>query len=166
VEASGPVFAALRVEDNGFTDRGHARNLAVRYSIAAGSRLSMNTAVATPGTPLVAGFGKYPNTVFIQSQNGSPSGWEYIATWGRQSENGKDDVGVALFYVSSEIVRTGDDGRSYYVVFKNPAKARYAFAAAWAREGNGISSEAGFCAYIDRTAGELSHPVFVTNARK
>lgn len=166
VDASGPVFAALRVEDKGFTFEGHARNLVVRYSIAAGSRLSMNTAVATPGTPLVAGFGKYPNTVFIRSQNGSPSGWEYIATWGRQSENGKDDIGVALFYPSSEIVRTGDDGRSYFVVFKNPAKARYAFAAAWAREGNGISSETGFRAYIDRTAGELSDPVFVTSARK
>ena len=166
VESSGPVLAGLRVEDNGFTYKGHARNLMVRYSIAAGSRLSMNTAAATPGTPLVAGFGKYPSSVFIQSQNDARSGWGYIATWGRQSENGKDDIGVALFYPLKEVVRTGDDGRSYFIVFKNPAKARYAFAAAWAREGGGIPDEAGFRAYIDRTATELSHPVFVTAERK
>jgi hypothetical protein len=109
---------------------------------------------------LVAGFGKFPNTVSIRSD--TASGWGYVATWGRQSENGKDDVGMALFYPLAEIAAAADDGRSYYVRFKNPAKARYAFAAAWVKEGGGIADEAGFRAYLDRTAAELSHPVVVT----
>ncbi len=159
VEASGPVLATLRVQDTGWTMDGRVQSLTARYSIAAGSRLSLNTGVAGPGVPLVAGFGKYPNTDFFASQK---EDWGYIASWGRQSENGKDDVGVALFYPVSDIARTGDDGRSYYIVFKNPAKARYAFAAAWAREGGGIRDEDGFRAYVECTASELRNPVFVT----
>jgi hypothetical protein len=162
VREPGPVLADLHVEDSGWVFEARPRNLVADYTIAAGSRLSMRTASATPGTKLVAGFGKYPDTVFLQPQSGPQAGWSYIATWGRQSENHLDDVGVALFYPVSEVVRTGDDGRSYYVLFKDPTKARYAFAAAWARETNGLADQAAFRAYLDRTAAELSNPVFVT----
>ncbi len=159
VAASGPVLADLRVSCEGWLLDGKMKSLVTDFTIGAGSRLSLNTVSASPGTPLVAGFGKYPNTVFMQSRKGV---WGYIASWGRQSENGKDDVGVALFYPVVEVERTGDDGRSTYVVFKNPAKARYAFAAAWARETGGLPDEASFRAYVERTAAELAHPVFVT----
>jgi rhamnogalacturonyl hydrolase YesR len=162
VAASGPVLADLRVISEGWMLDGKPKSLAADFTIAAGSRLSLNTASASPGTPLVAGFGKFPDTVFIQSRRGA---WGYIASWGRQSENGKDDVGVALFYPVAEIARTGDDGRSYFVVFRNPARARYAFAAAWAREPGGLPDEASFRAWLDRTAAELGHPVLVTAAK-
>ena len=86
------------------------------------------------------------------------SGWGYVATWGRQSENGKDVVGMALFYPLAEISIATDDGRSYYVRFKNPAKVRYAFAVAWVNEGGGITDEAGFRAYLDQTAAGFFAP--------
>ena len=44
------------------------------------------------------------NTTIIASRSGA---WAYIATWGRQSDNGKDDVGAALFYPVAEVSRTG-----------------------------------------------------------
>jgi hypothetical protein len=164
VESFGPVVAAMRVENHGWRMGRRPANLVAHYSIAFGSRLMTVNASATRGVPLVAGFGKYPNTVLIRSN--FASGWGYIATWGRQSENGKDDVGMALFYPLAEIAVAADDGRSYYVRFKNPVKARYAIAAAWAREGGGIRDEAGFRAYLDQTAAELSHPAVVTAGTK
>ncbi|MGA7673720.1 MAG: BNR-4 repeat-containing protein [Rhizomicrobium sp.] len=164
VEASGPEVAALRVEDDGWSVDRYRANLVAHYSIASGSRLTMVSASATRGAPLVAGFGKYPNTDFIRSN--TASGWGYVATWGQQSENGKDIIGMALFYPLAEISVATDDGRSYYVRFKNPAKARYAFAVAWVKEGGGITDEAGFRAYLDQTAAELSHPAVVTAGAK
>jgi hypothetical protein len=164
VEASGPVLATIQVEDDHWSVGHRKANLVAHYSIVSGSRLTMVNASATQGVPLVAGFGKYPNTVFIRSN--TASGWGYMATWGRQSENGKDDVGMALFYPVAEIAVATDDGRSYYVRFKNPAKARYAMAAAWAHEGGGLPDEASFRAYVDQTAAELSHPAAVTAGAK
>jgi hypothetical protein len=164
VEASGFELAAIRAEDDGWSVGHRSANLIADYSITSGSRLTMVRASATRGVPLVAGFSKYPNTDFIKSN--TASGWGYVATWGRQSENGKDVVGMALFYPVAEISTSADDGRSYYVRFKNPAKVRYAFAAAWAKEGGGIPDEAGFRAYLDQTAAELSHPVTVTVGAK
>ena len=116
VEASGPEVAALRVEDDGWSVDRYRANLVAHYSIASGSRLTMVSASATRGAPLVAGFGKYPNTDFIRSN--TASGWGYVATWGQQSENGKDIIGMALFYPLAEISVATDDGRSYYVRFK------------------------------------------------
>jgi hypothetical protein len=69
---------------------------------------------------------------------------------------------MALFYPVAEIATATDDGRSYYVRFRNPTKARYAMAAAWVKEGGGIAEEAGFRAYLDQTAAELSHPAVIT----
>jgi rhamnogalacturonyl hydrolase YesR len=160
VVADGPVLAGVRVDCTGISIDGKAKNLVTDFTISAGSRLSVDTASA-PGVPLVAGFGKWPNTTIIASPK-ETRGWAYVATWGRQSDDGKDDVGVALFYPVAEMARTGDDGRSLYVVFRNPAKARWAFAGAWAREGGGIADEASFRAYLETAAAELSHPVTVT----
>jgi rhamnogalacturonyl hydrolase YesR len=159
VVASGPLLAQLHVTCTNFTLNNQPRTLTADYSIAAGSRLSVNTASA-PDTPLVAGFGKFPHTEFIASA--PAKGWGYLASWGRQSENGKDDVGVALFYPVAEIARIGDDVRTHYILFKNPARARYAFAAAWTREGHGLPTEAAFRVFLSRTAQELSNPVFAT----
>jgi len=47
-------------------------------------------------------------------------------------------------------------------VFRHPARARYAFAAAWPKEGRGLPDEASFRAWVARTAAELSNPVTVT----
>jgi rhamnogalacturonyl hydrolase YesR len=166
VAAQGPVLADIHVDCDGWMFKGKQRTLSSDFTISVGSRLSINTASA-PGVPLVAGFAKHPNTNLIASPK-STRGWAYVATWGRQSDNGLDDVGTALFYPVAEITRTGDDGQTLYVQFKNPAKARYAFGAAWAKEGaglpdgHGLADEASFRAWLDRTAEELSHPVTVT----
>jgi hypothetical protein len=69
---------------------------------------------------------------------------------------------MALFYPLADVTAATDDGRSTYVRFKNPAKVRYAFAAAWAKDSGGIADEAGFRAYLEQTAAELSHPAVVT----
>jgi hypothetical protein len=162
VEQPGPQYARLRIDDTGFTVGKRRFNLSAHYAIRGGSRLMEVSASATRGTPLVAGISKYPDTVLIRSA--PKSGWGYCGTWGRQSENGKDVVGMVLFYPVRLVARTGDDGRSLYVVFKNPAKARYAAAAAWVKEGGGIVSEAQFREYVSQTAEQLTRSG-LSNAR-
>ena len=159
VVADGPVVAELQVDCDGWLYNGKPQLLTENFSISAGSRLSMNAASASPGVPLVAGFGKYPNTTYLQARKGA---WGYIATWGRQSEDGKDNVGVALFYKLDDVERTGDDGRSTYVLFKNPVRAPYVFVAGWARETGGLPTRAAFENYVERTALNLANPVSVT----
>lgn len=160
VTSTGPILSGIEVDCGVFSVMGKPKNLTTDVSIAAGSRLFTATASA-PGVPLVAGFGKWPGTKIIASPSAA-KGWAYIASWGRQSENGKDIVGAALFYPVREIAHTGDDGRNLYVLFKNPAKARYAFAGAWEREGGGLPDEAAFLKYLQTTVAELNNPVFVT----
>ena len=162
VEQPGPHYARLRIDDTGFTVGKRRFNLSAHYAIRAGSRLMEVSAAASRGTPLVAGISKYPDTVLIRSA--PKSGWGYFGTWGRQSENGKDIVGMVLFYPVRLVTRTGDDGRSLYVVFQNPAKARYAAAAAWVKEGGGIVSEAQFREYVSQMAGQLTRSG-LSNAR-
>jgi hypothetical protein len=83
-----------------------------------------------------------------------------VATWGeRQSEN-HDGLGLALFYPPAEAA-AGDDGRSLYVRFKTPQRVRYAFAAAWAKEGGGLKTQGEFEAWLVRTAAELATPIRV-----
>jgi hypothetical protein len=164
VESPGPLLARLRIDDIGFTVGKRHNNLSAHYEIGAGSRLMKVSASASRRTPLVAGIAKYDNTVLIRSA--PKSGWGYFATWGRQSEDGKDDVGMALFYPVHQIARTGDDGRSLYVLFRNSAKAHYAVAAVWSKEGGGLSTEAEFGKYLAQTAAELAHADKPNNARK
>lgn len=160
VREAGPVCGVLHVDTDGFMVDGKRADLAADYSITTGTRLFEVSAAASPGVPLVAGFGKYPDTTILHSAGAS--GWGTIASWGRQSEDGKDVDGAALFYPLASIARAGDDGRSFYIVFKDPAHAHYAFAGVWARDGQGIDTLAKFSAFVARTAFELSHPVTVT----
>ncbi|GAA0573335.1 glycoside hydrolase family 88 protein [Rhizomicrobium electricum] len=153
VEKAGPNAARLRIESRGFTVDGRKATLTAHYAMVPGSRLMSVEASASKGIPLVAGFAKYPNTTIISVRR--DKGWAYFATWGRQSENGKDNVGMALFYPVSAVSRTGDDGRGLYVQFNDARRARYAVAAAWEKEGDGIKDEAAFRAYLDHTVAEL-----------
>jgi hypothetical protein len=154
VESPGPLLARLRIDDTGFRLGKRHLNLSAHYAIRAGSRLMEVSASASRGTPLVAGIAKYDHTDL--SRSAPQSGWGYFATWGVQSEDGKDVVGMAFFYPVDMIARTGDDGRSLYVLFRNPAKAHYAVAAVWSKEGGGISTEAEFQRYLMQTAAKLA----------
>ena len=66
---------------------------------------------------------------------------------------------------SFKVSRTGEGDGSCYIVFRNPAKVRYSFVGAWAREGHGLPDELSFRAWLMRTAEELSSPVTVTKGR-
>ena len=156
VETSGPLLATLRIEDDGWGGGRRKANLVAHYSIASGSRLSMVSASASGGVPLVAGFGKYPNTVLIRSH--AASGWGYVATWGRQSENGKDIVGMALFFPwrksasrpMTDAAITSASRIRRKRVMRWPRRGRAKAAACWTKP---VSAQ---------TAAGLSHPATVT----
>ncbi|MDE2181924.1 MAG: DUF4861 family protein [Alphaproteobacteria bacterium] len=77
---SGPVIATMRIVADGFVVDRRACSLTASYTIAAGSRLFMVSASASPRTPLVAGFGKYPYATFFRSAG--KSGWGCMADRG------------------------------------------------------------------------------------
>lgn len=162
IVADGPVLAGVKVQDRGWVFEGRKVDLEARYAIAAGSRLTVVEAKADSGTPIVAGLVEHPETTVLRSRPGAP-GWAFVATWGeRQSEN-HDGLGLALFY-PPDAGSTGDDGRTLYVRFRDPQRIRYAFAAAWAKEGGGLKTRAEFEAWLARAAIELAAPIRVGRA--
>ena len=54
-----------------------------------------------------------------------------------------------------------DDGRTYFVTFKDPGHVRYAFGAAWIQDSSGVRDLNGFNAWLDSTVDGLNHPVVV-----
>jgi hypothetical protein len=159
ITANGPVLAAVKAYDRGWSFDGRKVDLEASYSIAAGSRLTMVEAKASAGVPIVAGLVEHPETTILRSRPNA-AGWAYVATWGEHQSENRDGLGLALFYRPSEAA-PGDDGRSLYVRFRDPQHIRYAFAAAWAKEGGGLKNQVEFQAWLDRTAAELAAPIRV-----
>ena len=150
VEESGPDRAAVRVVNDGWQGEAGPARLDTRYEIAAGSRVTRVTASAT--APVIAGLTLHPGMTIIAS--GGAGEWRYVATYGRQSLAG-DDLGIALFYPAAETGELVNDGGTLFVRFSDPARVRYAFAAAWSQEPGGPADETSFRLWLDETAGKL-----------
>ena len=162
--ADGPVISGFDLKTTQWILDGKTSDLTARYTIAAGSRLTEVTGQAARGLPMVAGIVKHDKTETFQPKNPKARSWSYLATWGRQSLAGDDDLlGLAFFYPTAEVARTGDDGKSLYVLYADSAKPiRFAAGAAWPRELGGVADKAAFQRYLEETADALSHPLQVT----
>jgi hypothetical protein len=143
--------AGVRVDNRGFD--GGAADLATSYRIFPGSRLTHVEAQVTGKAPaMVAGITLHPGVTRIDSpQRGA---WRYVATWGVQSL-ARDELGIVLFYPAGETLAPASDGGSLYVQFRNPARIRYAFAAAWVQEPGAPKTIAAFRAWLDKEAAAL-----------
>jgi hypothetical protein len=98
----------------------------------------------------------------LLSKKGDNASYGYIATYGAQSLNNNDNLGIVVFFNPSSFSEFSEDQFSHLVKLK-PASGKidYYYAGAWQLEPNGIKDEAGFIAYIDKTAKELASPVKV-----
>jgi len=77
--------------------------------------------------------------------------WGYIATYGKQTLAGEDDLlGMALFYKKGEVAEIREGKDDHLVVFAPGQQVSYYFLAAWEQEKAGIRSEGEFMADLDQ----------------
>jgi hypothetical protein len=136
IEDSGPHRAAFTVTSAGFGPE--KATLTARYAIAAGTTVThVHARVDGQSPTMVTGLIKNPNVEVLRPPKVRDARWGYVATWGKQSLAG-DLLGLAVFYRLDTVrVADGDDGVSYFVVFKEAHVIDYAFAARWQQEANG-----------------------------
>ncbi len=162
IVANGPVLSQIRTRYSGWKAGASVVDLVSDLSITAGSRLTRHTVQATGEPPnLCTGIVKMDSTEVL-APAGQDGEWTYLATWGKQSLN-NDLLGLAVFYRTRDLIRTGEDKYSHVVVLKpEEGSLTYWFAAAWELEPDGIRSAAAFAAYLDETASRLNGPLVIS----
>lgn len=135
-----------------------------RISIHAGTRLTHNRItvkgnIDNMATGLIKDDKVKPE---LFTKKGDASAYGYIATYGAQSLNNGDNLGIVVFFNPAQVVEFTEDAFSHIVKLK-PASGKidYYYAGVWQLEPNGITDKAGFMAYIDKVAKELASPVKV-----
>ena len=162
ISTNGPIRSDVYTKYFGWQIGKEKYNLFSNLSISAGSRLTKVDLDLTGGeATFCTGLAKHDNCEFIKSNENS-SGWDYIVLYGKQSLAG-DNLGIAIFYKNSDLVKNTDDKDSYVVVLKpTNGKLQYYFAAAWEEEPNGIKNKDQFQKYLNKTVEDLDNPVEVT----
>ena len=160
ITTNGPILSEIKTIYSGWLVDEIKHDLKSKISISAGSRLSKaSLEINNNAKNITTGLAKYIDTEFIKSTN--QGDWQYIALYGKQTLN-NDDLGIVLFYRKSDLIKQGEDDLNYYVSLKpNKNMVEYAFAAAWEKELNGITTKEGFFSYINEELLKLNNPVII-----
>ncbi|OUU37235.1 MAG: hypothetical protein CBC09_07010 [Cellvibrionales bacterium TMED49] len=129
-------------------------DITARYSIGSNTRLTRVEVGGRCRLPLVAGLVKHPKTKHF-SQLKKETGWNYIARYGAQSLV-PDNLGLAIFFKSEDVVALGQDEDDDYIIFKNHRNPDYFFAATWEQEPSGIRDVNEFENWLKATLLELA----------
>lgn len=156
--SQGPVSSTAEVVNTGFAD-GKA-TLTTHYTLHAGSALTFVTAKAEGSPePLATGFARHKGVKLFRSEGKGE--WAYMASWGTQSL-ANDGLGLILFYRPAEVMAAPkDDGQTVFIIFRDPAIMRYAFAARWVQDQGRIRDQAAFKQWADQTLAALNAPARV-----
>jgi hypothetical protein len=162
ITENGDVYSSFLTRYLGWNTGATNVDLDSRISIHAGTRLTHNRISITGtldniSTGLIKDDKVKPK---LFTEKGDNSTYGYIATYGPQSLNKGDNLGIVVFFNPEHLVEITEDQFSHIVKLK-PASGRidYYYAGVWQLEPNGIKDEAGFVAYVDKTAKELASPV-------
>lgn len=160
IAADGPVISKIQTSYYGWKIGGGRYDVVSDLAICAGSRITWH-GVEVAGDPenLCTGLVKHEDAALLRSD--TDGGWGYLASWGKQSLAG-DDLGMALFYPSEDLIEITEDEHNHVVVL-DPAGGRlmYGFAAAWEQEPGGIATREDFLAYLEETIRALNSPLRV-----
>ncbi len=154
------VFSSAVSEHFGWKAGNEKVNIETNYTIYPGSRLTeVNVKTDSPVEYLCTGLAKHENTEFLKSDNNAK--WGYMGIWGKQTII-NDNLGIALFYDTTERIKLTEDQLSQIVVLKsNSNKANYYFAACWEKEKNGIKSLKDFHLFLNNTIECLNNPIIL-----
>lgn len=158
---NGELRAGFAIEYQGW-DLVQPRDLNAYFSMHAGSRLVKTQLTLDADLPNMAiGIVAHPGTQLIRGSDNRPGdAYSYIATWGKQSLDGKN-LGMAIFFRKGDNKEMIHDGVSHIALMKPAGGAlTYYFAAAWAGElGSGINDFDSFNAYLEQQAERLTRPL-------
>ncbi|MBN2350295.1 MAG: DUF4861 family protein [Bacteroidales bacterium] len=160
IKANTDLFSEVKTDYYGWEAGNNKLTLESYLSIKAGSRATYHRLkIKGQIDNLCTGIGKDPNAeVIIGEKN---AGWNYLATWGKQSLNG-DLLGLAVLFPVDRLIQVSEDEYSYVVVL-SPENNRlgYYFLAAWELEPDAIKSKTEFIDYLEEYCALLTQPVFV-----
>ena len=159
---NGPVEAGFEISQQDWQLGDWRADIATRYEIHAGSRLTRVSARVMPAGPrLVTGIVKHAGTEVLRS-GPAPGEWAYLGTFGVQSLV-PDHLGMAIFFRPGDIERTDEDDLNHLVVFPpGIGEIEYFFAAAWEQDSSGVVRSAQFKALLDGQLARLNAPLTVT----
>lgn len=154
IDEAGPERGAFTIRASDIAAGNGASGAVVsRYSIDRTSPLTRVSVRSSGDLPLAAGIVANANGQFLQSPPGTTGTWQYIATFGAQSEN-RDNLGIALFYRTDQARYGGMANETHFVAFDGAA-IEYAFLAAWERDASDVRTADQFKALLDRELGRL-----------
>jgi Domain of unknown function (DUF4861) len=162
ITENGNVYSSILTSYYGWKIGDKKHDLQSRISIHAGTRLSHQLLTLSDSPENIStGIVKDKNAVLLNSK-GDDKNAGYIATYGKQSLNNGDELGLAVFFHSKDIIDFTEDEFSHIVKLK-PAKGKleYYFLGAWVLEPNGIKDQKQFEEYLKQIAFELANPVTV-----
>lgn len=165
ITRDGLLRSQVKTDYYGWAVDNSRYTLSSYITIDAGSRKSHQKLVFDEAPANVCtGMRKDENATFFQSS--TDDGWNYIATFGKQSL-ASDNVGVAIIYQNSALIKNTEDDKNHVVVLKpENNEVSYYFLAAWEQEPNGIKTQQQFKAYLDEQLEILNNPVEATFAGK
>lgn len=114
-----------------------------RYTLV---ELQPSTAISGLSTGIVK-FADIP----LQRKESPNGNWAYLATYGKQTLAGEDDLlGMALLYKKAEVAEILEGRDDHLVVFAPKEQVSYYFLAAWDQEKSPLATEQDFLADLDR----------------
>lgn len=169
ITENGNVYSSFLTNYKGWNIGQSKVDLASRISIHAGTRLT-HTRLTAKGTIDHISTGlikddKAKPKLFISK--GDKDHFGYIATYGAQSLNDSDNLGIVVFFDPARLLEFTEDQYSHIVKLAPVnGSVDYYYAGVWEKEKNGITDEAGFTAYIEQVSKELANPVKVQVIKK
>ena len=161
VTDNGNLHSAFRIRYKGWSIADKKVDLDAHFSITGGSRLVRTELRLSDDLPnLVVGMVKHPGTELVQgTTNVTGTAFTYVGSWGKQTLNGDDLLGIAVLFEKGARSSQEDDGKNYASVMKPAAKAlEYYFLAAWSGEPGGITTKEQFVAYLEQEKERLTMP--------
>jgi hypothetical protein len=159
VSANGPIYSQISTTYFGWQINGEKYNLISNLSIAAGSRITKHLIQITNNpNNLCTGIVKHDAAKIIKGPN-SNNGWNYLATYGKQSL-AADNLGMAILYKNSDFVEQNEDEHSHVTLMNvKDGKLEYYFLAAWVQEIGGLQTLEEFQQYLDLETDKFNKPL-------
>jgi rhamnogalacturonyl hydrolase YesR len=161
ITENGNLKSSFHIRYAGWNVADRKVDLDAYFSMTGGSRLVRTRLRTSEDLPnLVIGMVKHPGTELVQgSTNVTGTAYTYAGSFGKQTLNGDDLLGVAVLFERGDRASQEDDGKNYASVMKPAAKALdYYFLAAWSGEPGGITTKEQFVEYLEQESERLTMP--------
>ncbi|MBU2919387.1 DUF4861 domain-containing protein [Psychrosphaera sp. F3M07] len=158
---SGNLTSDVRLTYQNWQVADNNGDLDLTLSINANTSLTRVKAQTLAPIPQFA-TGIVKHDVDVIKKVNNESTWSVLATWGKQSLN-KDNLGMAIFFKTSQLEKLTQDKYNELVVFKpTNAPLYYYFSANWQAAPKGANTKQQYIEDLDKTLALLNNPIHVS----